>query len=95
MSSSPWASPVVLVWKKDGSLQFCVDYRRLNAITRKDVYPLPQIDDLLDQLDGKRVFTTLDVRTGYWQIRMKEASREKTAFATMNGLHKFRVMPFG
>ena len=61
----------------------------------RDVYPLPQIDDLLDQLDGKRVFTTLDARTGYWQICMQEEFREKTAFATMKGLYEFCVIPFG
>jgi len=94
-SSSPWARPVVLIRKKDGSLRFCVDYRRLNAVTRKDVFPLPRIDDLLDQLGGKRVFSTLDARSGYWQIQMHETSREKTAFVTMDGLYEFRVMPYG
>ena len=94
-SSSPWASPIVLVRKKDGKLRFCMDYHRLNAVTRKDVYPLPRIDDLLDQLSGKRIFSTLDARTGYWQIRMEEKSVEKTAFVTMDGLYEFRVMPFG
>ena len=94
-SCSPWASPVVLVRKKDGTLRFCVDYRRLNAVTRKDVFPLPRIDDLLDQLGGKHVFSTLDARSGYWQIQMHEASREKTAFVTMDGLYEFRVMPYG
>ena len=64
-------------------------------MTRKDFYPLPRIDDLLDQLSGKKVFSTLDAKTGYWQIWMEEFSREKTAFVTMNGLYEFRVMPFG
>ena len=85
----------MLVKKKDGSLRFCIDYRQLNAVTRKDVFPLPRIDDLLDQLEGKSVFSTHDAKTGYWQIRMEEISREKTAFVTYNGLYEFRVMPFG
>ena len=94
-SSSPWASPIVLVRKKDGKLRFCMDYHRLNAVTRKDVYPLPRIDSLLDQLSGKRIFSTPGARTGYWQIRLEEKSVEKTAFVTMDGLYEFRVMPFG
>ena len=94
-SNSPWASPVVLVRKKSGEMRFCVDYRQLNAITRKDVYPLPRIDDLLDQLSGKKIFSTLDARAGYWQIAVHEASQEKTAFVTMDGLYEFHVMPFG
>ena len=94
-SSSPWASPVVIVKKKDNSLRFCVDYHRLNAVTRKDVFPLPRIDDLLDQLAGKTVFTTLDAKRGYWQIKVDEKSKDKTAFITHEGLYEFRVMPFG
>ena len=94
-SASPWASPVVLVRKKDGSLRFCIDYRRLNAVTRKDTFPLPRIDDLLDQLSGKTVFSTLDAKRGYWQIRVQAESQEKTAFTTFDGLYEFKVMPFG
>ncbi|UYV69036.1 K02A2.6-like, partial [Cordylochernes scorpioides] len=94
-SSSPWASPVILVRKKDGSLRFCVDYRRLNKITNKDVYPLPRIDDALDTLSGSRYFSTMDMRSGYWQIEVDDKDREKTAFITPDGLYEFNVMPFG
>ena len=94
-SHSPWASPVVLAKKKDGTLRFCVDYRQLNSVTKKDVYPLPRIDDLLEKTAGKLYFTTLDAKSGYWQIPMEETSKEKTAFATNEGLYEFSVMPFG
>ena len=94
-SASLWASPVVLVRKKDGGLRFCVDYRRLNAVTHKDTFPLPRIDDLLDQLKGKNIFSTLDAKQGYWQIRVQNESQEKTAFVTFDGLYEFRVMPLG
>ena len=94
-SSSPWASPVVLVGKKDGSLRFCVDYRKLNAITRKDAYPLPRVDDSLEALSGSRWFSTLDLLSGYWQVEIDEKDRPKTAFTTGDGLFEFRVMPFG
>ncbi|UYV66538.1 hypothetical protein LAZ67_4002004, partial [Cordylochernes scorpioides] len=87
--SSPWASPVILVRKKDGSLRFCVDYRRLNKITKKDVYPLPRIDDALDTLSGSRYFSTMDMRSGYWQIEVDDKDREKTAFITPDGLYEF------
>ena len=91
-SHSLWASPIVLV---HGSLRFCVDYRRLNAVTKLDVFPLPRIDDSLDLLANSRYFTTLDLATGYWQVKMDSKSQEKTAFVTHDGLYEFRVMPFG
>ena len=91
-SSSPWSSPVV---KKDGSQRFCVDYRALNSVTKADTFPLPRIDDLLDQLGNSRFFSTLDLASGYWQIRLSAESQEKSAFAVPQGLFEFKVMPFG
>ncbi|GBM31329.1 Transposon Ty3-I Gag-Pol polyprotein [Araneus ventricosus] len=81
-SSGPWASPIVLVKKKDGSTRFCVDYRKLNEITIKDRYPLPWIDDTMDALNGSHWFLTFDLESGYWQVEIQPEDREKTAFTT-------------
>ena len=92
-SHSPRASPIVLVAKCDGIARFCVDYRRLNSVTKMDVFPLLRIDDSIDT--HSRYFSTLDLRSGYWQVKMVSESIEKTAFATYSGLYEFVVMPFG
>ena len=79
-SNSPWSSPIVLFRKIDGTIRFCVDYRKLNAVTRKDAYPLPRVDETLDTLAGSQWFSTLDLTSGYWQVEISEADKDKTAF---------------
>lgn len=94
-STSPWASPIVLVRKKDGTLRFCVDYRKLNLLTHKDAYPLPRIEESLASLTNAKFFSTLDLHSGYWQVQMAPKDREKTAFTTPMGLYEFDRMAFG
>ena len=94
-SSSPWLSPIVMVWKKDGSWRFCVDYQKVSSVTHQDAYPLPRINATLDSLAGATYFTTLDIASGYWQVEIEEQDMEKTAFSTPKGHFEFNVMPFG
>ena len=94
-SDSPWSFPTVLVTKKDGSIRFCVDYRRLNALSLKDAYNLPRIDETLITLGGTEWFCTMDQASGFWQINMSEEDKPKTAFMTRKGLFQSSVMPFG
>lgn len=94
-STSAWSSPVVLVvHKRDGSWWLCVDFRKLDAITKKDVQPLPRMDGIMDTLQGSQFFTMLDLASGYWQVPIKEQDKEKTAFSTGYGLYEFNVLPF-
>ena len=94
-SVSAWSAPTVLVTKKDGTTRFCIDYHRLNNSTKKDAFPLPRIDDSHNSLSGQSWFSTLDLASGYWQVRLSEDAKPKTAFATHSGLFQFAVMPFG
>ena len=94
-STAEWASPVCLVKKPDGTYRFCIDYRRVNAVSRKDGYPVPDIQDALDNLRGAKWFATLDLLSGYWQVGMTERAKERSAFCTRRGLFQFKRMPFG
>ena len=88
-STSPWGAPVLFVKKKDGSLRLCIDYRQLNKVTIRNQYPLPRIDDLFDQLQGAKVFSKIDLRSGYHQLKVRREDVPKTAFKTRYGHYEF------
>ncbi|GJX29324.1 putative reverse transcriptase domain-containing protein, partial [Tanacetum coccineum] len=94
-SSSPWGAPILFVKKKDGSFRMCIDYQKLNKLTVKNRHPLLRIDDLFDQLQGSRVYSKIDLRSGYHQLRVREEDIPKTSFRTRYDHYKFQEMPFG
>ena len=95
LSDAPWASPVVLVKKKDGTHRLCVDYRKLNSCTEKDAFPIPRIDDTLDCLGNAAYFSTLDLASGYWQVPLDEEAKAKSTFCIRGGLYQWKAMQFG
>ena len=94
-SNSKWASPMVIIKKKDDTIRLCVDYRKLNAETELETYPIPRVDDILDQVGQVKYITTVDLAKGYWQVPVAEEDWHKTVFITTKGLYQFRMMPFG
>ena len=95
-SQSPWCNAVVLIWKKDGGLQFCIDFWRLNARTKKDSYPLPCMQEMMESMVGARFFSTMDLKSGLWQVKMAEKSRQYTAFTVGSmGIFEFLGMLYG
>ena len=94
-SSSSWASPVCLVKKKDGAFRFCIDYRLVNAVSKKDAYPIPDVQDALGNLRGSRYFATINLLSGYWQLGMTDRAKKRSTFCTRCGLFQFTRMPFG
>jgi len=92
-SNSPWSSSVCMVRKKDGSYRYCVDYRRMNSVTIKDAFPVPDVKDTLDSLRGAKYFATTDLLSGYWQLGMTQRARERSAFCTRQGLYQFTSLP--
>jgi hypothetical protein len=94
-SSSPWGAPMIFVEKKDSTQRMCVDYRALNEVTIKNKYPLPRIEDLFDQLKGARVFSKIDLRSGYHQLRIRPSNIDKTSFTTRYGFYEYTVVSFG
>ena len=94
-STSPWASPVVIVPKPDGNIRFCIDYRKLNRVTKMDAYPMPRTDQMLEKIAKAKFISTIDLTKGYWQIPLDDEAIPKSAFITPQGLFEFTMMPFG
>ena len=94
-AASPCSSNVMMVKKKDGTMHFCVDYRKVNQLIKKDKFPLPKIDTCLDTLNGRCFYSSCDLRQGYWQTELQEEDRDKTAFLTRKGQWRFKILSFG